>query len=66
MKTTVINTSSASRHKEKCVVCGKEFDEYSGDKTEQMCMTCILKRDDPDCLKPYIPNEIDDERRVSQ
>jgi len=44
--------------KEKCVVCGDDFDEYSGDTTEQMCLTCILKRDDPECLK--MANEPDD------
>ena len=51
-------------NKEKCVVCGDEFDEYSGDTVEQMCMTCILKRDDPECLKPSY--EIDKEMQAGR
>ena len=52
--------------KEKCVVCGDEFDEYSGDKTEQMCITCILKRDDPDCLKPSYTYDVEEERQTGK
>lgn len=33
-----------------CVRCGDNFTKYSGDVEKRVCMTCILKEEDPDAI----------------
>ena len=35
-----------------CVECGDKFNKFQGDMDERTCMTCILKREDPDVIRP--------------
>ena len=34
-----------------CIECGHKFDKYTGDMDVRMCLTCILKAEDPDVIK---------------
>jgi len=34
-----------------CIECGDKFDKYTGDMDVRMCLTCILKAQDPDVIK---------------
>ena len=34
-----------------CIECGHKFDKYTGDMDVRMCLTCILKAQDPDVIK---------------
>ena len=34
-----------------CIECGDLFDEFQGDMDERTCMTCILKKEDPEVIK---------------
>jgi len=34
-----------------CVVCGDDFDKFSGDTIHVTCLTCILKEEDPETIK---------------
>jgi|TARA_R100001530_G_scaffold3656_1_gene5339 hypothetical protein len=38
--------------KEKCVVCGDEFDKYSGNIDKRICVECVLINEDPDAINP--------------
>ena len=35
-----------------CVECGDRFNKFQGILEEGTCMTCILKREDPDVIRP--------------
>jgi len=35
-----------------CVECGDKFNEFQGILEERTCMTCILKAEDPDVIRP--------------
>ena len=35
-----------------CIECGDKFNEFQGDMDERTCMTCVLKREDPDVIRP--------------
>ena len=35
-----------------CVECGDKFNKFQGILEERTCMTCILKREDPDVIRP--------------
>ena len=35
-----------------CVECGDRFNKFQGILEERTCMTCILKREDPDAIRP--------------
>ena len=39
-----------------CIECGHKFDKYTGDMDVRMCLTCVLKSQDPDVIK--VPNLI--------
>ena len=39
-----------------CIECGHKFDKYTGDMDVRMCLTCVLKAEDPDVIK--VPNLI--------
>ena len=34
-----------------CIECGDKFDKYTGDMDVRMCLTCVLKAQDPDVIK---------------
>ena len=34
-----------------CIECGDKFDKYTGDMDVRMCLTCVLKSQDPDVIK---------------
>tara|TARA_Y100001951_G_scaffold28626_1_gene22426 strand:+ start:248 stop:403 length:156 start_codon:yes stop_codon:yes gene_type:complete len=34
-----------------CIECGDKFNKFQGDMDERTCMTCILKKEDPDAIK---------------
>ena len=34
-----------------CIECGHKFDKYTGDMDVRMCLTCVLKAEDPDVIK---------------
>ena len=34
-----------------CIECGHKFDKYTGDMDVRMCLTCVLKSQDPDVIK---------------
>jgi len=34
-----------------CIECGDKFDKYTGDMDVRMCLTCVLKAEDPDVIK---------------
>ena len=36
----------------KCIKCGDRFNEFQGDIDERTCMTCVLKVEDPDAIRP--------------
>ena len=35
-----------------CIECGHKFNKFQGDMDERTCMTCVLKREDPDVIRP--------------
>jgi len=37
---------------EECIECGDTFNKFQGILEERTCMTCILKREDPDVIRP--------------
>ena len=37
---------------EECIECGDKFNEFQGILEERTCMTCILKAEDPDVIRP--------------
>ena len=44
-----------------CIECGDRFNEFQGDVDERTCMTCVLKKESPDVIRPSILTE---ERKV--
>ena len=44
-----------------CIECGDKFNEFQGDMDERTCMTCILKAEDPDVIRP---SALTEERKV--
>ena len=44
-------TFAKSIHKITCIECEDKFDKYSGDMDERTCLTCILKKEDPETIK---------------
>ena len=37
-----------------CIECGHKFNAFQGNMDERTCMTCILKKEDPETIKPFI------------
>ena len=35
-----------------CIECGDKFNKFQGSMEERTCMTCILKAEDPDAIRP--------------
>ena len=35
-----------------CIECGDKFNKFQGSLEERTCMTCILKAEDPDAIRP--------------
>jgi len=35
-----------------CIECGDKFNKFQGSMEERTCMTCILKAEDPDVIRP--------------
>ena len=35
-----------------CIECGDKFNKFQGDMDERTCMTCVLKKEDPDVIRP--------------
>mgnify|MGYP003670709025 CR=1 FL=1 len=35
-----------------CIECGDKFNKFQGSMEERTCMTCILKVEDPDAIRP--------------
>ena len=35
-----------------CIECGDKFNKFQGDMDERTYMTCVLKREDPDVIRP--------------
>jgi len=35
-----------------CIECGDKFNKFQGSLEERTCMTCILKAEDPDVIRP--------------
>ena len=36
-----------------CIECGDRFNEFQGDVDERTCMTCVLKKESPDVIRPF-------------
>ena len=36
-----------------CVECGDKFNKFQGDVDERTCMTCVLKKEAPDVIRPF-------------
>jgi len=34
-----------------CIECGHKFNKFQGDMDNRTCMTCVLKRDDPEAIR---------------
>ena len=50
-----------------CIECGDKFNKFQGSLEERTCMTCILKAEDPDVIRPAIvdKNSQDEQKVVS-
>ena len=40
-----------------CIECGDKFNKFQGEMDERTCMTCVLKKEDPDVIRPSMLTE---------